>query len=93
MKVTGRPVIDRIASAPYRQTAKAEPFKPGDEVQFRHTTLRGHGWFLGQIWCWGPRDHEYWIALPRGEYALVHRSELRLVCARGTESDFIVEVA
>lgn len=92
-KVTDRPVLDRICSAPYRQTAHDEPFKPGDEVQFRVDTLAGHGYFLGQVWSFAPAHTTYWIATDSGVFHQVRRSDLRLIHARGEASDFVVEVA
>lgn len=74
---------------PYRRTPKNEPFKPGDSVQFKVTTLAGRGWFLGQIWAKGPKPtashapdrHTYWVADGQA-YHEVHISDLRLVHTR-----------
>ena len=77
----------------YLSTPKNAPFKPGDDVQFRVDTLAGHGYFLGQIWCSAPADKTYWIATDSGVFHNVHRSDLRLICARGNDPDFVIEVA
>ena len=75
--------------APYRRTPKNEPFKPGDTVQFKVTTLAGHGWFMGQIWCKGPKSEAthavdprtYWVADGQA-YHEVHVRDMRLVFSR-----------
>lgn len=79
----------------FTATPKNAPFKPGDDVQFRAETSRGrHGYLLGQVWSFAPAAATYWIATDAGAYVLLHRSELRLVRERGTQSaDFVIEVA
>lgn len=90
MKVTTRPVIDRLAGPPYRQTPCNEPYKPGDEVDFRARALSGRmRWFSGQVWAKGPParyshapdPHTYWVTDGRAFHE-VHRSDLRLIHAR-----------
>lgn len=91
---------------PNRHTPKTEPFKPGDEVQFKVVTLAGVGYFLGQIWSLAPANTTYWVATDSGVFHKVRREDLRLVAERSVHSpelaqrdgrehhaDFLVEVA
>lgn len=68
----------------YTQTPKSDEYKPGDNVQFKVSTLRGHGWLLGQIWCRANSGNQpyYWIATDTGQYHEVHKRDLRMVAKR-----------
>jgi hypothetical protein len=66
----------------YRSTPKNEPFKPGDTVQFKVTTLAGVTHFMGQVWCNAPAATTYWVATDAGRYHQVWRGDMRLVYSR-----------